>query len=70
MANIYNEEVREADRRYQSEPTVQNELALEKAKLKFWNQKLKEDPHNKDAIACVRYHQSEVERLEGEVKIL
>jgi hypothetical protein len=66
----YDEEVMKADRVYQEEGTVQSELALERARLKFWEKKLKEDPDNKDFQHSVKYHRGEVERLEKDVKLL
>ncbi len=66
----YNEEIMEADRKYQNEETVQNELALEKLKLKFWNDQLKQSPGDKELQARVKYHRSEVERLEALVKLV
>ncbi len=66
----YNEEVMEADRIYQKEGTVQSELALERARLKFWEEQLKQDPENKDVQHSVRYHRAEVERLEKDIKLL
>lgn len=65
----YNEEVMNADAKYQKEQTVQNELVLEKAKLKFWQDKLKENPSDKELLERIEYHRSEIERLEMEVKI-
>lgn len=64
----YNEEVMQADRAYQSEPTEQNELKLEKAKLKYWTEKLKENPGDEETKRRIAYHQEEVTRLETEVK--
>lgn len=69
MEYKYDNEVMQADRLYQSEQTVQNELAMEKAKLKFWLQKQKENPSDKEIDSHVAYHSAEVERLEGEVKL-
>ena len=66
----YNEEVMQADRVFQAESTKQNELLLEKAKLKFWMEKLKETPDDKDIQSRIDYHQEEIERLESEVKML
>ncbi len=66
----YDEEVMKADRIYQKEGTVQSELALERAKLKFYEDKLKQDPNNKDIQKSVKYHRAEVERLEKDVKLL
>lgn len=66
----YDAEVMEADRKYQSEQTKENELALEKAKLAYWLKKLKETPNDKEIITRIDYHQSEVARLEGEVKMV
>ncbi len=66
----YNEEIMEADRKYQNEETVQNELALERLKLKFWDDQLKQAPGDKELQARVKYHRSEVERLEALVKLV
>jgi hypothetical protein len=66
----YDEEVMKADRIYQEEGTAQSELALERARLKFWEKKLKEDPENKDFQRSVKYHTEEVERLEKIIKLL
>ncbi len=66
----YDTEVTEADRKYQSEQTKENELALEKAKLTFWMKKLKETPDDKEIITRIEYHQAEIARLEGEVKMV
>lgn len=65
----YNDEVMQADAKYQKEQTVQNELVLEKAKLKFWQDKQKENPADKEIQERIEYHRSEIERLEMEVKI-
>jgi len=61
----YNEEIMEADRKYQKEETVQNELALERLKLKYWEDQLKQNPEDKDLQHRVKYHRGEVERLVG-----
>lgn len=66
----FNEEVREADRKYQTEQTVQNELALEKAKLKFWEEQLAQAPDDKELQRRVTYHRDEVARLEKDVTLL
>ena len=66
----YDEEVMKADRIYQKEGTVQSELALERAKLKFFEDKLKQDPGNKDVQRSVNYHRAEVARLEKDIKLL
>jgi hypothetical protein len=66
----YNEEIMEADRKYQNEETVQNELALEKLKLKFFDDQLKQNPGDKELQSRVKYHRAEVERLEGLVKLV
>ncbi len=66
----YNEEVREADRKYQTEQTVQNELALEKAKLKFWKEQLAQAPDDRELQGRVKYHRDEVVRLEKDVMLL
>ncbi len=66
----YNEEVMEADRKYQKEPTIQNELALERAKLKYWEEQLRLSPDDKELQRRVKYHREEVEHLEKEVKIV
>jgi hypothetical protein len=66
----YNEEVMKADRIYQKEGTVQSELALERAKLKFYEEQIKLDPDNKDVQRSLKYHRAEVERLEKDIKLL
>lgn len=66
----YNEEIMEADRKYQNEETVQNELALEKLKLKFFDDQLKLNPGDKELQSRVKYHRGEVERLEALVKLV
>jgi hypothetical protein len=66
----YDAEVMEADRKYQSEQTKENELALEKAKLAYWLKKLNESPDDKEILMRIDYHQTEVARLEGEVKMV
>jgi len=66
----YHEQVMKADREYQKEGTVQSELAMEKARLKYWEGQLKRDPDNKDFQRSVKYHRGEVERLEKELKLL
>lgn len=66
----YNKEIMEADRKYQEEETVQNELALERLKLKFFDDQLKQNPGDKELQARVKYHLSEVARLEGLVKLV
>jgi len=65
----YNEEIMEADRKYQQEETVQNELALERLKLKFFEDQLKQSPDDKELRHRVDYHRGEVARLEGLVKL-
>ncbi|BAI62125.1 hypothetical protein MCP_2053 [Methanocella paludicola SANAE] len=66
----YNEEIMEADHKFQNEETVQNELALERLKLKFWDDQLKQNPGDKELQARVKYHRDEVVRLEGLVKLV
>jgi len=66
----YNEEVMEADRKYQKEPTVLNELLLERAKLKFWEEQLKQSPGDKELKERVKYHRDEVEHLEKDVTLV
>ncbi len=66
----YNEEIMELDRIYQKEQTEQNELKLEKLKVKFWMEKLKENPDDKEILKSLEYHQEEVTRLEKEVKLV
>lgn len=66
----YNEEIMEADRIYQKEQTEQNELKLEKLKVKFWTEKLKEKPEDMEIKKSLGYHQEEVDRLEKEVKLV
>lgn len=66
----YNEEIMEADRKYQAEETVQNELALERLKLKFFEDQLRQSPDDKELKSRVEYHRFEVERLEALVKLI
>lgn len=66
----YNEEIMEADRKYQNEETVQNELALERLKLKFWEDQLAEKPDDPELQRRVKYHRFEVERLVGLNKLV
>lgn len=66
---MYNEEMKEADRKYQEEPTLQNELALEKAKLKYWTEECNKNPNDKDALSRLKFHQDEVDRIENEIKL-
>jgi hypothetical protein len=65
----FNEEVNQADAKYQKEQTPQNELAMEKAKLKYWQAKLSENPSDKELQDRVSYHKYEVDRLEMDVKM-
>jgi len=69
MTNLYPPEVAELDARYQKEPTIQNELALEKAKLRLYQEQLKENPGDKELQWRVKYHAGEVARLEAELRI-
>lgn len=66
----YDAEVMEADKKYQSEQTKENELALERAKLAFWKKQLEETPSDQEIKAHIEYHQAEVARLEGEVQMV
>lgn len=70
MENIYPPEIQVLDQIYQKEGTVQSELALEKAKLKYYREQLKERPEDSDLRRRVEFHESEVVRLEAEVKLL
>ncbi len=69
MAIIYPSDIAELDQKYQKEPTVLNELNLEKAKLRYYREQLEKNPGDKELAFRVRYHESEVVRLEGELKI-
>ncbi len=69
MANIYPPHIKELDERYQKEPTVQNDLALEKAKLEYYGELLQKSPADKELERRVKFHRDEVARLEGEVKL-
>ena len=69
MVNIYPPEIAELDRIYQKEPTVLNELNLEKAKLKYYKDQLAQAPDDRDLARRVQYHEGEVARLEYELKI-
>ena len=65
----YPPEIRALDEIFQKEETVQNELALEKAKLKYYRDQLRERPDDADLKRHVQYHESEVARLEALVRI-
>lgn len=69
MENIYPPEIQALDQKYQKEMTVQNELALEKAKLNYYKGQLKDTPEDADLQRRIKFHESEVERLEAEVKM-
>ncbi|HMK48088.1 MAG TPA: hypothetical protein VK436_15815 [Methanocella sp.] len=69
MENLYPPEIQALDRKYQQEATVQNELALEKAKLKYYQDQQKENPGDTDLHRRIRFHESEVARLEMEIKM-
>jgi hypothetical protein len=69
MANLYPPEIAALDQIYQKEPTVQNELNLERAKLDLYRKQLKQNPGDKEMESRVRLHEAEVVRLEGELKI-
>lgn len=69
MENIYPPEIQALDQKYQREETVQNELALEKAKLNYYREQLKNNPGDSDLQRRVKFHESEVARLEEEIKI-
>lgn len=70
MGNIYPPEIQALDRIYQEESTVQNELALEKAKLNYYREQLKANPGDQDLQKRIQFHESEVARLEMENKML
>lgn len=70
MTNLYTPEINELDQKYQKEATVQNELALEKAKLSHYREQLNSNPGDKDLQHRVKYHEAEVVRLEAELKIV
>lgn len=69
MENIYPPEIQALDQKYQKEATVQNEIALEKAKLNYYQEQLKTNPEDKDLQRRVRFHETEVARLEMENKM-
>jgi hypothetical protein len=69
MVNIYPPHIAELDQKYQKEPTIHNELNLEKAKLELYRKQLEENPGDKELQHRVRIHEAEVARLEGELKI-
>jgi hypothetical protein len=69
MANLYPPEIAALDQIYQKEPTVRNELNLEKAKLELYKKLLNENPGDKEMQRRVQLHEAEVVRLEGELKI-
>lgn len=69
MANLYPPEVNALDQIYQKEPTVQNELALETAKLNYYRAQLVQSPEDKELQKRVRYHEGEVDRLQVEAEM-
>jgi hypothetical protein len=69
MANLYPPEIAALDQLYQKEPTVLNELNLEKAKLDLYRKQLAQNPGDKELKNRVQLHEAEVIRLEGELKI-
>lgn len=69
MESIYPPEIQALDQKYQKESTIQNELALEKAKLNYYKEQLKNNPGDTDLQRRIKFHETEVTRLEGEVKI-
>jgi hypothetical protein len=69
MGNIYPPEIQALDQIYQKESTVQNELALEKAKLDYYKEQLKNNPGDIDLQRRIKFHETEVTRLESEAKI-
>lgn len=69
MANLYPPEIAALDQLYQKEPTVRNELNLEKAKLDLYRKQLEQNPGDNELKSRVRLHEAEVIRLEGELKI-
>lgn len=70
MKTIYPPEIQVLDRIYQEESTVQNELALEKAKLSYYREQQKANPGDKDLQERIRFHETEVARLEMEIKMV
>jgi hypothetical protein len=70
MENIYPPEIQVLDQKYQKEATVQNELALEKAKLNYYREQLKANPGDEDLQRRIRFHETEVARLEMENKMV
>ena len=69
MANLYPPDITELDQKYQKEPTVLNELNLERAKLEYYRAQHERNPGDKDLARRISFHESEVVRLEGELKI-
>jgi hypothetical protein len=69
MVNLYPPEIAALDQIYQKEPTVRNELNLEKAKLDLYRKQLAQNPGDKELESRVRLHEAEVVRLEAELKI-
>ncbi len=69
MANIYPPEIAALDQMYQKEPTILNELNLERAKLDLYRKELGKNPGDKELERQVRYHEAEVVRLEDELKM-
>lgn len=67
MTNIYPPEIADLDQKYQKEPTVRNELALERAKLAYYRAQLQATPGDNDLQSRVSYHEGEVKRLEYEL---
>ncbi|WP_424356986.1 hypothetical protein [Methanocella sp. MCL-LM] len=70
MENIYPPEIQALDQKYQKDETLQNELALEKAKLNYYREQLKSNPGDSDLQRRITYHESEVARLEAEIKMV
>ncbi len=65
MANLYPPEIAAMDQIYQKEPTVLNELNLEKAKLALYGKQLEQNPGDKEMENRVRLHEAEVVRAEA-----
>ena len=70
MDNLYPPEIQALDQKYQKEGTTQNELALEKAKLNYYKRQFKDNSEDADLRRRIMFHESEVERLEAELKML
>lgn len=69
MENIYPPEIQVLDQKYQKDSTLQNELALEQAKLSYFKRQLIDHPDDADLQQRISFHELEVKRLEAELKL-